>query len=206
VRPIQRFDLTVALDYGQFSLTGAYLPVGGDADPVRLVEEAIHGAGIAGSVGNEQVVVLSPHQNNFAMRLWVEVWPAEPADDLDDWQEALFTGLVVGASGLVYESPTLESATVPVPSGRYAVRITGRGFVNRGWPGSTTPGDEWRLQLWPARTPIRPQRLRSWKGPDGALAAEGSGWSGDLNALRAPDRFAEAHDGPAGRDPRRPQA
>jgi hypothetical protein len=55
VRPTQRFDLTVALDYGQFSLTGAYLPVGGDADPVRLVDEAIHGAGIAGSVGNEQV-------------------------------------------------------------------------------------------------------------------------------------------------------
>jgi hypothetical protein len=34
-----------------------------------------------------------------------------------------------------------------------AVRITGRGFLNYGWPGSTTPGDEWRLQLWPGRGP-----------------------------------------------------
>jgi hypothetical protein len=42
------------------------------------------------------VVVISPHQNNFAMPLRVEVWPAEPPSDLDDWQEAFLTGLVVG--------------------------------------------------------------------------------------------------------------
>jgi hypothetical protein len=138
-----------------------------DADPnLRLIEEAIHGQGIAGTEGNELVVVLSPHQNNFAMPLRVEVWPAEPPDDLDDWQEAFLTGLLVGPDGLDYESPTMEGTTVPVPPGRYAARIAGRGFVNRGWPGSTTPGDEWRVQLWPAAGPIRPRRLRGWDGPE----------------------------------------
>jgi hypothetical protein len=124
----------------------------------------------------------------------VELSPLEPPDDLDEWQEAFLAGLLVGDGGLVYETPTLEGATVPVPPGRYAVRIAGRGFLNRGWPGSTTPGDEWRIQLWPASTPIRPRRLRRWHHPEEALAAEGSGWSGDLEQLRAPDPIAGPDD------------
>ena len=61
MRPAQELDLTVALDYGQFSLTGTYRASLCDAaDPVRLVEEAINGEGIAGPEGNEGVVVLSP--------------------------------------------------------------------------------------------------------------------------------------------------
>jgi hypothetical protein len=192
VHPLQVFDLTVALDYGQFSLTGTYRALGDAADPVRLVEQAINGDGIAGTDGNEGVVVLSPHQNNFAMRLRVEVWPAEPPSDLDSWQEAFLTGLVVGPQGLVYSSPTLEEVSIPVPPGGYGVRITGRGFVNRGWPGSTTPGDEWRLQFWPASGPVRRGRLRAWADPREALAMEGSGWSGDLDQLRASDTPGEA--------------
>jgi hypothetical protein len=192
VHPLQVFDLTVALDYGQFSLTGTYRALGDAADPVRLVEQAINGDGIAGTDGNEGVVVLSPHQNNFAMRLRVEVWPAEPPSDLDSWQEAFLTGLVVGPQGLVYSSPTLEEVSIPVPPGGYGVRITGRGFVNRGWPGSTTPGDEWRIQLWPASGPVRRRRLRGWADPREALAMEGSGWSGDLDQLRASDTRGEA--------------
>jgi hypothetical protein len=187
VRPVQELDLTVALDYGQFYLSGSPTDDGVTDALVRLVEAAANGQGIAGTEGNEFVVVISPHQNNFAMRLRVEVWPAEPPGDLDDWQEAFLTGLMIGPGGLDYESPTLERVTIPVPPGRYAVRITGRGFVNHGWPGSTTPGDEWRLQLWPTADPIRPRRLRGWMSRDEALAAEGSGWTGDLGELRATD-------------------
>jgi hypothetical protein len=163
--PDQALDLTVALDYGQFYLTGVY-EVDDDADPLlRLLEEASSGEGIAGTEGNEFVVVLSPHQNNFAMGLRVEVWPAEPPDDLDDWQQVFLTGLLVGPDGLDYQSPTLQGETIPVPAGRYAARIAGRGFLNWGWPGSTTPGDVWRIQLWPAPSPIRPRRLRAWTAP-----------------------------------------
>jgi hypothetical protein len=76
----QVFNLTVALDYGQFCLMGVY-EVDDDADPLlRLLEEAISGGGIAGTKGNEFVVVLSPHQNNFAMGLR-EIWPGEPPDE-----------------------------------------------------------------------------------------------------------------------------
>jgi hypothetical protein len=195
VRPAQEFDLTVDLDYGQFYLSSLPQPDVTDA-LVRLVEKAIAGQGIAGTEGNEFVVVFSPHQNNFAMPLRVEVWPAEPPDDLDEWQEAFLTGLLIGPGGLVYETPTFEPVSVPVPPGRYAVRITGRGFLNYGWPGSTTPGDEWRLQLWPAGGPIRPRRLRSWMGRDEALAMEGSGWSGGLDELRPPDAVTGS-EGPA---------
>jgi hypothetical protein len=187
VRPVQVFDLIVALEYAIFSLSGDPLPDAAADALDRVVDEAVAGQGIASTAGNEHVVVLSPHQNNFAMPLRVEVWPGEPPDDLDPWQEAFCTGLVVGDGGLVFESPTTGTRVVPVPSGRYAVRIAGRGFVRRGWPGSTTPGDEWRLQLWPAPGPIRPRRLRAWRDPEAALAMEGTGWSGDIDELRAPD-------------------
>jgi hypothetical protein len=164
--PSEVLELTVALDYGQFYLIGQPVQDPSDTDlMLQLLDTAIEGSGIACSEGNEIVVVLSPHQNNFAMRLRVERWTVQPPDDLDDWQEAFLTGLVVGNNGLAYESPTMEGATIPVPPGRYAARISGRGFVNRGWPGSTTPGDAWRVQLWPAARPMPPRRLRAWSGP-----------------------------------------
>jgi hypothetical protein len=164
--PSEVLELTVALDYGQFYLIGQPVQHPSDADlMLQLLDTAIEGPEIASSEGNEVVVVLSPHQNNFAMRLRVERWTVQPPDDLDDWQEAFLTGLVVGDDGLAYESPTMEGATIPVPPGRYAARISGRGFVNRGWPGSTTPGDAWRVQLWPAAGPMPARRLRAWSGP-----------------------------------------
>ena len=164
--PSEVLELTVALDYGQFYLIGRRVQHPTGADPMlQLLDTAISGVGIASSEGNEVVVVLSPHQNNFAMRLRVERWAAQPPDDLDDWQEAFLTGLVVGGEGLAYESPTDAYETIPVPPGRYAACIAGRGFVNRGWPGSTTPGDVWRVQLWPASGPVPARRLRFWSGP-----------------------------------------
>jgi hypothetical protein len=163
--PSEVHELTVALDYGQFYLVGQRSQHASGEDPIlQLLDNAIKGGGIASSAGNEVVVVLSPHQNNFAMGLRVERWAAQPPDDLDQWQEAFLTGLAVGAEGLAYESPTLPGATIPVPPGRYSAWIAGRGFVNQGWPGSTTPGDEWRVQLWPAFGPIPAWRLRAWPG------------------------------------------
>jgi hypothetical protein len=158
-RPSEVLEPTVAVDYGQFYLIGQHVPHESGEALVQLLETAIKGVGIASSEGNEVVVVLSPHQNNFAMRLRIELWATQPPDDLDDWQEAFVTGLVVGEGGLAYESPTLAYETIPVPPGRYAAWITGRGFVNRGWPGSTTPGDAWRVRLWPASGPIPARRL-----------------------------------------------
>src|SRR5262245_25090923 len=171
-RLLQAEDLTVALDYGQFYLFGTPSPWSdpqpGDVDVVGLVHQAIYGDGIAG--GRGAVVVLSPHQNNFAMRLRVEVWSAEPPDDLDAWQEGFEASLAVGDGRLTYESPTLSGRMITVPPDDYAVRITGRGFVARGYPGSTKPGDQWRVQLWPSATWVAPRRRRAWAGPSPATS------------------------------------
>lgn len=158
--PVHVQELVVALDYAQF-----YLLV--DDRAPDLVEEVLHralaGDGIA--QGGGLLVVLVPHQNNFEMPLRVERWNAEPPGDLDAWQEAFTASIQVGSSGVWYQSPTLSGSGIEVPAGRYDLRICGRGFVNRGWPGSTTPGDVWRFQLWPTTVPGAPRRLRAWPGP-----------------------------------------
>ena len=136
------------LDYGQFYLIGG-MPYDEDWDPdaeSRAGDVAQSSGGI-GQIG-QLILVLSPHQSNIAMPLRVEVWDASPPDDLDAWQEAFEASLRVGARGLIYTSPTMSEHHVAVPVGRYRLRVTGRGFVARGWPGPTEPGDEWRLQLW----------------------------------------------------------
>lgn len=40
----------------------------------------------------------------------------------------------------------MQVAALAAPPGCYNTRIAGREFVTCGWPGSTTPGDQWRIQ------------------------------------------------------------
>ena len=54
----------------------------------------------------------------------------------------------------------MSSTAIDLPSGSYHALITGTGFVGEGWPGSTTPGDHWRIRLWPDTGPPGPVRLR----------------------------------------------
>ena len=151
-------ELVVAMDYGQFLLAGGDT---GLTDPMALASEAALGEGIAAD--GEAILVLSPHQNNFAMALRVEVWADRPPDDLDEWQEAFEATLNVDEAGqLRFSSPTMDPVACPVPAGRYDVWVTGRGIVTRGWPGSTEPGDSWRVRLWPGSPGIVARRLRSW--------------------------------------------
>jgi len=152
-------DFRVAMDYGQFYLYSRDDIYGDDFDTIEVVTQA-SSEGIAERDGF--IVVSSPHQNNFDMRLRVEVWPERPPFDLDDWQEAFAASLQVGPTGLTYDSPTLTPQPVRAPTGHYRLLIVGRGFVARGWPGSTTPGDEWRLQMWPDETTTPARRLRTW--------------------------------------------
>jgi hypothetical protein len=155
---LSAWSMTVAMDYGQFSLSGA-ADDPSDAQ-AKALEFAFAGAGI-GKVG-ETVVVLSPHQNNFQMGVTFELWTDAPADDLDEWQEAFEVSLDIDEEGLTYGSPTLEGETIALPSGHYGLRICGRGFVAHGWPGSTSPGDRWRWQFWRSKAQIAPRRLRTW--------------------------------------------
>jgi hypothetical protein len=157
----------VVLDHGQFYL------LTGDPD-FGLIEEALGADGIAQSDG--MLVVLSPHQNNFSMRLRVEVWTGAPPNDLEAWPEASIVHLDVGEAGLIYTTTTWEEIELGVAPGSYRALITGRGFLAHGWPGSTHPGDEWRIQLWNAAGPDDPislQRYAPRSAAAGAPAASG---------------------------------
>ncbi|MDI6099001.1 hypothetical protein QLQ12_10355 [Actinoplanes sp. NEAU-A12] len=153
-------ESVVRLDHGQFCLCGNPSP---DADYMALLEQAINGPGIAAD--DTGVIVISPHQNNFEMPLRLELWDARPPDDHDAWEEVFEAGLLVVDDLLRYFSPTDTVVNFEVPSGRYAARISGQGFVNRGWPGSITPGDRWRVRLWPAADTFPERRLKEWRHP-----------------------------------------
>jgi hypothetical protein len=156
---LEAHDLIMALDYGQFSIATAY---DDDVNPVAVLDRALADDGIAQE--GPLATLLSPHQNNFEMPLRVEVWSAEPPDDATEWPEAFELHLEVGEEGVYVDSPTLGGHRVPVPPGSFRALVTGRGFVARGWPGSTTPGDAWRIRLWPADVAVSPRRLRAWTG------------------------------------------
>ena len=157
-------DLVVGMDYGQFSFVGRWH----EGDPLQLLQAALDGPNIASD--GSSIVVCSPHQNNFQMPLRVEVWTHQPPNDEAQWEEIFESSLIVEGGALHYQSPTLEATSCHLPDGAYAARICGRGFINRGWPGSTTPGDSWRVQLWPAPTgrahPPADRRVKAWHPPD----------------------------------------
>ncbi|MEV0948619.1 hypothetical protein [Rhodococcus sp. NPDC049939] len=144
-KPVSETHVTLAMDYGQFCLDGG---LGDPEDELEL----LHGAQSAQpSAGNgAMLLVLCPHQNNFQMPVTVQVWQSRPPGDRDQWQQVSEGNLEIDGHGvLFFSSPTMEPVEVTVPAGRYTVEVSGRGFVNYGWPGSTTPGDVWRIRLWP---------------------------------------------------------
>jgi len=159
---IDAHDFVTIMDYGQFNLwTDAWDPQ--DLDTLALVMKAQQGENIAQE--RHCLLIICPHQANFEMPLRFERWSAAPDEDLSQWQEAYEAHLSVGDFDVYYNTPTFddEGVSLPVPPGEYHALITGRGFVAHGWPGSTTPGDEWRIRLWPSAGPIAPRRLLAWK-------------------------------------------
>jgi hypothetical protein len=136
-------------------------------DYYELVVQAIDSDGIAQVPG--LLLVLCPRQYNFEMSLRVEVWDSPPADDAAEWPEAFEAHLDVTEDGLIYDSPPGGVNQVPlrVPPGGYHALITGRGFVTHSSPGSTTPGDSWRIRLWPSTGPRAPRRLSAWRPVSG---------------------------------------
>lgn len=176
--PLLESTVVLAMDYGQFCLDGGL----GDIDAeIELLEQAQAAQPSAGD--GTMVVVLCPHQNNFEMRVDVQVFDRRPAADRSEWQQVSEDRLAVDGSGMLsLSSPTTEPVTLAVPAGQYVVEVSGRGFVNYGWSGSTTPGDVWRLRLWPDEgSVLEPAQL--WEMPGYAIpenippSADGSGGS-----------------------------
>jgi hypothetical protein len=110
-RPFIVHDDVVELDYGQFFLAGGLAGLAPDRY-VGLLEKALDGPGIASAT--LVLVAQSPHQNNFAMPLRIEVWRQQPPDDLAAWQEVLEAALDVDDAGqLWFESPTMRQHRWP---------------------------------------------------------------------------------------------
>jgi hypothetical protein len=156
---LKSWDLTVGLDRGHFYLQTDDPYLKPDFDLDLLVRRAQRD-GIAQRWG--MVVVRSPHLVNYAMPLRVELLDDRPEDDSPDWQEVFEVDLKVGKNDLTYESPGMSSFTIPIPPGEYHVEISGIGFSTHDRPGSTTPGDRWRLRLWPCDQTHPGRRIKSW--------------------------------------------
>ncbi|MFD4432410.1 hypothetical protein [Nocardia sp. NPDC058497] len=158
--PDTEHHLELALDYGQFVLHGGE---GEEEAELSLLEAALADGPSVGD--GHTVVVLSPHQNNFEMPLAVQVWAARPPADDADWQQISEARLHIGEYGLNISSPVDTWEAAPVPQGDYIVDIAGAGFVGYGWPGTTTPGDHWRIRLWPDDGSVLRQPL-VWNTPE----------------------------------------
>ncbi|MFI9634300.1 hypothetical protein ACIHAX_16590 [Nocardia sp. NPDC051929] len=144
-RPVSEETVILFMDYGQFRIDGG---VESPVEELELLDRALAAHPFASD--GLAVVVLSPHQNNFHMPVTVQVWDERPPGDHAEWQQVCETRLRVGPEGtLCLSSPTDGAVDCPVPEGQYLIEISGRGFVNYGWPGSTEPGDVWRIRLWP---------------------------------------------------------
>lgn len=157
-RLLDTLQLRVLYDYGQFSLIGSQAVVFDGDLLMRLIEQGVV-EGIAVAPGD--IWISSPHQNNFDSRFTRELWDADPPYDTS-WEEVSEATLEIDdeCGGILF-SPTMDQVALEVPASTYAVRVLGRGFVARGWPGSTKPGDEWLLQLWPGEAPTR--RVKGWE-------------------------------------------
>lgn len=156
---VSSWDLLVGMDHGQFLLCTQEPHELDPRDLGRVVAAARSGPGIAAHFGT--VVVTSPHRRNLAMPLRVEVWDGQPADDLDDWQEAFELDLDVKKTGLIFDSPGQPSFKIPVPAGEQHVRVTAIGFSQHDHPDADSPGDRWRIQLWPCEEQHTATRLKA---------------------------------------------
>ena len=160
-RLLSKNELTLFMDYGQFDINGGLGEWDAQLDGLNhaMADPPSYSDGTT-------IVVLSPHQNNFDMRIVVETWSQQPPSDGDRWQQVSVERLAVGPDAQIHLSspPDMSGPDIAVPAGKYLVEISGRGFVNYGWPGDTKPGDDWRLRLWPDDGAPRPEPQR-WHMP-----------------------------------------
>ncbi|AMY20789.1 hypothetical protein A3Q40_03428 [Rhodococcus sp. PBTS 1] len=170
------------MDHGQFLLRGG---LGDIDDEYPLLEQALSAQPNAGD--GTTMVVLSPHQNNFEMPIDIEVFTTRPPDDADDWEQVCEDILRIGPEGILeIESTTMSPGEVHVEPGEYLVQVAGRGFVNYGWPGTTTPDDVWRIRLFPT----------DGTGPRPAVRWDMPGYGIPENAEPAPEPARTQDDEP----------
>lgn len=153
-----RTDISLMMDYGQIYFLGG----GGtfEGEWHEFVDQAI-ADGLVTSDGHN-LVVLSPHQNNFDLQMTVELWTSPPAADDDDWQIVVHETIKISDDQTltIDSAPGGHAQRVAIPTGSYRIDIAASGFKTAGSPGSTTPGDRWRVRLWPSDDSETPANKR----------------------------------------------
>ena len=83
---LSQTEVVTSIDYGQIYFYGWEIEEPG-LGILELASRALQSPERLAGDG-WQMVVLSPHRNNFDAHFSVERWSAEPPDDLDEWEEA----------------------------------------------------------------------------------------------------------------------
>ncbi|WP_147139330.1 hypothetical protein [Nocardia ninae] len=146
--PVSAETRTVMMDYGQFYLTGT-------ADTSEELPEVVDRAsdhGLYAITAGGNIVVLSPHQYNFAMRVDLELFDRPQHPDRTDWQVVLDETTTIDDRAQLWITSATSTSDVPIAiaPGTYHIEISGRGLRFVGQPDSTMPGDVWRVRMWPA--------------------------------------------------------
>ncbi|MFF7705497.1 hypothetical protein [Streptomyces lydicus] len=159
-------DLQVRADYGQIYI---YSAASFDDDPqvsLDALEDARGSRRFVGTAGAGGFIdLLTPGQWNWKTPVRLEVFPAEPKGDTDEWEHEVDVDLDVPDGRLWFEPAggSGNAVETKVPAGEYRVRVSGRGFAALGRAGAEG-SDSYRLRLW-ARTTDAPAALRKfWSG------------------------------------------
>lgn len=160
------FDLEVEIDYGQLYIYSV-APWADDSDNdamLRALDDA-RGSGRWVGVADGVIDLVVPFRKSFDAPMRVEVWPAEPPSDDDNWDHVVDVDFDVRNGQLVFEPSggfTPIRCSEPVPSGRYRARVSGRGYAEmaKGAEGL----DSYRIRLWPRDGENAAELRKSWPG------------------------------------------
>ncbi|WP_133847196.1 hypothetical protein [Labedaea rhizosphaerae] len=164
-QPSTTTDLAIEIDHGQVYI---YSVAPWADDPTNdAVLRALTDARRSGrwvGVADGVIDLVVPFQKSFDAPMRVEVWPAEPIADYENWDHVVDVDFDIHNGQLVFE-PSGGFKPVrcePLPSGQYRARVSGRGYTEMLEGGEGL--DSYRLQLWP-RDRDRPAEVRrSWSG------------------------------------------
>jgi hypothetical protein len=163
--PTTTADLAIEINYGQVYIYST-APWANDPEnnaAMRALDDARQSGRFVGTADG-LVDLVTPVQSNFNAPMRVEIWPAEPASDDDDWDHVVDVDLDATTGWLLFEGSGGRNPIIcDVPTGTYRARLSGRGYtaavVDR-----AEGMDSYRLRLWP-RGEDRPPTLRkSWPG------------------------------------------
>jgi hypothetical protein len=168
--PLSAVDLRVAADHSQiYVYSDAELVFDEDDDDdnpyLDALDDAVESGRFVGACRG-LLDLMTPGQWNFDTPMRVEIWAAEPAGDLDDWQHEVDADLDVPDGRLVFEASG-GGAQIPVeiPAGSYRVRVSGAGYGERRQAGADGD-DHYRLRMWPRTGDSEPVLRKYWSGWD----------------------------------------